>query len=341
MLVGSTTSADGDAAGNPDPFHGSVWTLKINATGAVKKKKFYGGTQEDAGRDIVALSDGTYVIASYTTSIDGDVIGHFYGDFCCFTTDAWLIDVNGSGDIIWQGSYGGGGSDYPTRMILNSEGKIVIAGHTNSGSGQVSGFHGNEDIWITRLGDLVCDVPQHVKTTAVFSDKASFIWDLVPGAIKYKYRIRPTGGSWVSAETTSGSPGATVTGLLGATGYEFQVRAVCKTSPIMQSDWPKKILFTTSSVESSLFVKNILVRPNPVFYSEVNLTYTLKETGNITFKIINFRGSVSRVYDAGLQIRGEHSFVLDRLTNFNTGNYYLVIEENSMPVACTKFAVVH
>jgi hypothetical protein len=340
MLVGSTTSADGDAAGNPDPFHASVWVLKINATGTVKKKFFYGGIMEEAGRDIVALGDGTFAVASYTTSNDGDVIGHFYSDYCCSTTDAWLMNLNTSGDILWQGSYGGGGSDYPTRIITNA-GKIVLAGYTNSGSGQVSGFHGNDDVWVTRLGDLVCDKPQNPKTTAVFSDEASFLWDLVPGALKYQYRTRPTGGIWKLAETSSGSPGSTVTGLSAGTDHEFQVRATCKTSPLMRSEWSKKVLFTTTAKPGFDFlVKNILIMPNPV-YAKAILQYSLLNSGVMRFKIISSESLLSQVYDAGFEIAGQHAFVFDRIAELQTGNYFLVIEQNGKSAGFARFTVLH
>jgi hypothetical protein len=266
LLAGGTNSMDGDAAGNPDPTLGSVWVVKLDAAGEIEWSEFYGGEGEEGALALTAMSDGTFTVAAYTTSSDGDLLGHWYSDFCCFTTDGWIFNINSTGSILWQGNYGGGGSDYPTDVLQNSAGNLVIAGFTSSATGQVSGFHGNEDAWITRLGSVVCATPVKLKTTSVFSTLVTFNWDLVPGAMHYKFRVRPTGGSWTNYETDDGSPGDGISDLAASTSYELQIRAVCKTSPLEQSPWSKKLFFSTTARLNSLLTEPgavVTVYPNP------------------------------------------------------------------------------
>ncbi len=56
--------------------------------------------------------------------------------------------------IKWQKSLGGAGYDIGHSGKLTSDGGFIIAGTTDSTSGQVTGTHGSKDIWVIKLDSL-------------------------------------------------------------------------------------------------------------------------------------------------------------------------------------------
>src|SRR5688572_6626778 len=99
-FAGVTQSNDGDAPGN----HGGrdVWIVKLDASGAVSWKKILGGSGEEAANSIIQTSDGGFLIAGYTGSNNGDISGSNHGG-----SDAWIIKLSSSGEMVWQKTYGG------------------------------------------------------------------------------------------------------------------------------------------------------------------------------------------------------------------------------------------
>jgi uncharacterized repeat protein (TIGR01451 family) len=145
MLLGSTDSNDGDVSGN----HGKddIWVVKLSATGTVQWQKCLGGSNNDWGRSISATSDGGYILLGGTNSNDGDVVGaHQFG-----TQDAWIIKLSSTGSIQWKKCLGGSGDESPSSVIQTSDGGYILSASTNSRDGDVSGNHGNNDVWVVKL----------------------------------------------------------------------------------------------------------------------------------------------------------------------------------------------
>ena len=153
LIAGSTTTVGG-ATG----FHGSYdyWIMKLNGEGDLQWEKALGGSSAEVPVDIISTSDGNFLIAGKTSSIDGDVNGfhipYYYGD------DYWVIKINPAGDILWSKCYGGYVYDIPGSVIETTDGNYVIAGYTNSVDGDVTVQHGSYDAWIIKIqpdGDLI------------------------------------------------------------------------------------------------------------------------------------------------------------------------------------------
>jgi hypothetical protein len=87
ILCGSTHSTDGDVSGN----HGNwdAWVVKLGADGHLKWQKALGGSGFEEVYGILARTDGSYVIAGFATSTDGDLHTN-YGN-----QDAWVTTVKG------------------------------------------------------------------------------------------------------------------------------------------------------------------------------------------------------------------------------------------------------
>jgi hypothetical protein len=176
MLVGLTHSLGGDS---------EVWVVKIDGKGKEVWSKTYGGAMEDAGRAVASVGDGQYVVAGYTNSmgngdydflllkidasgnmiwsktyggtesdkayavaetaggcvVAGDTRSKGEGD-----TDAWIIKVDASGDLIWDKTVGGAGFDMPTCISAVNEG-FLVGGFTFSFG------NGERDFWLFKVDD--------------------------------------------------------------------------------------------------------------------------------------------------------------------------------------------
>ncbi len=152
VFLGYTSSNDIDVSGNhsangPADF----WMVKINATGILQWQKCFGGFADETANSIIETSDGNFIAVGETWSTDGDVVGNHNSS----SADAWVIKVNGTGNLIWQKSLGGSNSDRAQSVVESLDGNYIIGAATQSNDGDVSGHHGintaYSDFWILAL----------------------------------------------------------------------------------------------------------------------------------------------------------------------------------------------
>ncbi len=102
--------------------------------------KTYGSTLNDHGSNIIQTGDGGYLWTGFLGSPDTS------------SEDACLTKVDSSGNLEWQKTYGGSGSDKGVFLIPAEEGGYLMCGYTQSyGSG---GY----DAWLVRVnmkGDTI------------------------------------------------------------------------------------------------------------------------------------------------------------------------------------------
>jgi len=130
--VGSTNSYS-DGSSNVylikvDELGNYVWGRNIGELGSI-----------EWGMDIVEDSDGNLIIAGYTNNTEGS---HY---------DGLLIKVSGTGEIVWQRTFGSDDWDFFESLDIDSENSVYIAGNTyrdNSQKGWILKVdeNGNE-IW--------------------------------------------------------------------------------------------------------------------------------------------------------------------------------------------------
>lgn len=120
LVVGSTCSPQGDVSGH----HGSndLWAIRLDASGNIRWQKAFGGSSEDFGLGVIADGDGGFVISGATTSNDGDVSGNLG------KSDAWLIRIDGAGNLLWQTCFGGKGDDMALNVIRGIDDGFVAVG---------------------------------------------------------------------------------------------------------------------------------------------------------------------------------------------------------------------
>lgn len=118
-------------AGNVD-----FWLVKTDANGVMEWNRTYGGTEYDSARSLVAASDGGYAIAGWTNSSGA-------GD-----ADVFLVKTDAFGNMQWNRTYGGSGSDVSRSLVALSDGGYIMTGWTTSFG------VGNTDFWLVKTDAL-------------------------------------------------------------------------------------------------------------------------------------------------------------------------------------------
>ena len=104
-----------------------------------------GGSLYDEARAVQQTTDGGYFITGHTVSDNGDVVGnHGYNDF-------WAIKMDSFGMVQWKKAYGGSNHEWVNDGQPTSDGGYVLTGFTESNDGEVSGNHGDKDMWVVKL----------------------------------------------------------------------------------------------------------------------------------------------------------------------------------------------
>lgn len=212
IVAGSSRSNDGNVTGH----HGSTdyndyWILKLDGNGIIQWERSLGGTNTDWASSIIQTSDGGYIVAGYSNSDDGDITTHHGStDY----SDYWIVKLDGNGNIEWQKSLGGTGTDGAADIRQTTDGGYIVAGYTNSNDGDVSGYHIGEgtptDYWIVKLNSNG-DIEWQKCLGGTATDGASSIEQTSDGG----YII--AGGSYSNDGDVSGHHGAF--GRFGTTDY--------------------------------------------------------------------------------------------------------------------------
>ena len=121
------------------------WIAKLNSNADIEWEKTYGGSSTDEAKSIQQTTDGGYIVAGHSYSVNGDVTNNNGGN------DAWILKLNANGDIEWQKTYGGSSSDYLTNIKQTADGGYIAVGYTGSNDGDVPNNQGYFDAWIIKL----------------------------------------------------------------------------------------------------------------------------------------------------------------------------------------------
>jgi hypothetical protein len=144
VFSATTSSNNADVSGN----HGYVdtWLVKTGAARNITWQKCYGGTDMDNARICSVDASGNIVLTGYTFSRSGDIPGSKGSE------DMWVLKTDANGNKIYSGVLGGKNGDMSNAAIPTTDGKFISAGRSNSTSGDVTGNHGGEDMWVVKFG---------------------------------------------------------------------------------------------------------------------------------------------------------------------------------------------
>ena len=145
--LGYTTSSEALDHQSINNGGSDIWIIE-EENNSINWEKSIGGLEEDVLKDGIVDKDGNVVLLSFSNSfMGGDKSENSRGSF-----DYWIVKINPDGDIIWDKTIGGDGSDSPS-SIIELESSYLIVGHSTS---SISGDKteaplGGFDIWMVEV----------------------------------------------------------------------------------------------------------------------------------------------------------------------------------------------
>lgn len=161
LITGSTYSYDGDFAPNYlDTVESNIFVTKLSPTGNIVFSRIYGGTKEDYANRLSALKNGTFIVLGSTKSNNGDVVGahprgidYEYAGVTYYNEEAWVLNIDGNGNVLWSRCFGGSGESYLGGAIDNNGG-ILMTGVTNSKDGDLPYYPESAvSLWVLQVSN--------------------------------------------------------------------------------------------------------------------------------------------------------------------------------------------
>jgi len=298
IVAGYTESSDGDVVGKHGGLYSDYWVVKIDSVGIIQWQKCLGGTNLDFAYSITPTNDKGYIVAGYTKSIDGDIIG-IHNPSNLDPMDMWVVKLNSYGNIQWQKCLGGNNIDLANSIIQTTDGGYVVAGYTFSIDGDVTGIHSTSyaDFWIVKL-----------------NNNGNIQWQKCLGGNNYEEAksIKQTndGGYIVAGEVFSNN--GDVTGNHGSSDY-----------------WVVKLANVTEANQISYNNTEINIYPNPC-NKEINISLNNNKYETFTLSIIDITGNT-----VAQLITNSNNYLFN--TEKLSKGLYLVKAESTSGVSIVKF----
>ncbi|MEE9361779.1 MAG: hypothetical protein V3U92_04200 [Cellulophaga sp.] len=126
---------------------GEYWGTKLDSSGNLEWRRYFGGTNNDRAHAVVQANDGGFVLTGFSESNDFD-ISNSKGSY-----DFWVIKINDKGTLLWERSFGGTEIEVSNAITKTNTNEYVIVGQTFSDNGDVSKNNGGSDIWVLKIDD--------------------------------------------------------------------------------------------------------------------------------------------------------------------------------------------
>ena len=127
LIAGNTNSY---GAGSSD-----VWLIKTDANGNIEWDRTYGGSEGESATSMVQTPDGGYLIAGNT------------GSYGAGGSDAWLLKIDAEGNMEWNQTYGGAGSESAYSAITAQDGGYLFVGVSGRNGWLVKTSQTGEQEW--------------------------------------------------------------------------------------------------------------------------------------------------------------------------------------------------
>ena len=101
--------------------------IKTDPSGNMQWNQTYGGAKLQTALSIVQLSDNTYALAGYTSSLGG-------------STNPLLLKTDPAGTLQWNKTYGGTNNNHAYSMWHSSDGGFILAGDTKTSIDEPSNY---------------------------------------------------------------------------------------------------------------------------------------------------------------------------------------------------------
>jgi hypothetical protein len=176
-LVGSTLSTEQ----NPD-----FWWMKLSAEGEILAEKSWGGSGTEVLHRIAQCKDGGWIMTGWSTYYQLETPDIKGGD------DAWVMRMDPEGNVEWYKTLGGPNNERGVDVMEYLPGVFYMVADK-----QVSDASDKRTLWIVRLEEEECDVPdlnpkwkvhgpsvfvgQYIQFSAGTEERISCVWDFGDG----------------------------------------------------------------------------------------------------------------------------------------------------------------
>jgi hypothetical protein len=116
----------------PGAGNGDFWLVKTDASGALLWSRTYGGTEFEEAYSVVQTVDGGYALAGSTKYSDS-----------VYREDFWLVKTDADGNMLWNRTYGGTGSNRAYSVVQTTDGGYALAGSSDDFSLMKTDANGN------------------------------------------------------------------------------------------------------------------------------------------------------------------------------------------------------
>jgi Ig-like domain CHU_C associated/Secretion system C-terminal sorting domain len=218
IIAGYSASTDGDLATAGNHGGNDFWLFKTNSSGAVAWSKCYGGSGEDIAKAVQQAADGSYYVAGYSLSNNGDVKDHIASP--ASTADFWVVKTNAAGSLLWSKSYGGTSTDAALALEKTYEGGFIAAGSSASSYSGVLN-HGADDLQLFKFVECSSLLPPVVynQNFCISTNPTAACITITKGSVVKWYDV-----------STGGASLASTTPLVTGTYYATQSTIGCESS---------------------------------------------------------------------------------------------------------------
>ena len=145
------TSGVVDLFGKSENTRGNMdyWVVKLKKDGAIEWQKTLGGKYADELKSVAVLENGNYLLGGTSNSpISGDKTEANLG-----VNDFWLLQLDKTGNVVWQQTIGGEQDDNLFALIATKDGGFIVGGNSNSGTSnsKTKGSEKGSDFWVIKF----------------------------------------------------------------------------------------------------------------------------------------------------------------------------------------------
>lgn len=148
LLTGilDVTASDGQGNKNTQNKHagGDFWAIKIDNSGTLQWRNYFGGTNTDTCYDVIETNDG-FILVGSSDSIDVDIKSN-KGSY-----DYWVVKINKTGKLVWEKSFGGKEIETSYSIIKTLDNNFLLVGETRSSDQDVTNQNGAADVWLVKI----------------------------------------------------------------------------------------------------------------------------------------------------------------------------------------------
>ncbi|ARN77701.1 hypothetical protein BST97_06650 [Nonlabens spongiae] len=149
ILAGITRSTISGDQTNASKGLVDIWLIKLDANGVIDWQNRIGGNDDDFPNVVRQTTDGGYIIGTFSYS---DASGDKSEDASNWN-DYWVIKTDATGNVVWENTIGGDGTEVLTDLLITDTGNYLLTGYSNSNSSRdkTENAIGNYDYWIMEL----------------------------------------------------------------------------------------------------------------------------------------------------------------------------------------------